>query len=30
MAAGYGVHADDRWPVEKLLTLAARARTVRA
>ncbi|WP_405787721.1 peroxiredoxin-like family protein [Streptomyces sp. NBC_01367] len=29
-AAGYGVHADDQWPVEKLLTLAARARTVLA
>ncbi|MFE9634243.1 peroxiredoxin-like family protein [Streptomyces sp. NPDC006463] len=30
LAAGYGEHADDQWPVEKLLTLARRARTVQA
>ncbi|MFB7463970.1 peroxiredoxin-like family protein [Streptomyces sp. NPDC056224] len=30
LAAGYGEHVDDQWPVEKLLTLARRARTVRA
>ncbi|MFJ3516606.1 AhpC/TSA family protein [Streptomyces sp. NPDC090131] len=29
LAAGYGEHADDQWPVEKLLTLAERARTAR-
>ncbi|MFF3680189.1 peroxiredoxin-like family protein [Streptomyces sp. NPDC002120] len=30
LARSYGAHVDDQWPVEKLLTLAARARTVRA
>ncbi|MFD3698570.1 peroxiredoxin-like family protein [Streptomyces sp. NPDC058646] len=30
VAAGYGKHVDDQWPVEKLLTLAERARTVPA
>ncbi|WP_327414681.1 peroxiredoxin-like family protein [Streptomyces sp. NBC_01233] len=30
LARSYGEHVDDQWPVEKLLTLAARARTVRA
>lgn len=29
VGAGYGEHVDDQWPVEKLLTLAGRARTVR-
>ncbi|MGW0392347.1 peroxiredoxin-like family protein [Streptomyces sp. NPDC003042] len=30
LAAGYGEHVDDQWPVEKLLTLAERVRTVGA
>ncbi|MFE2241675.1 peroxiredoxin-like family protein [Streptomyces virginiae] len=30
LARSYGRHVDDQWPVDKLLTLARRARTVRA
>ncbi|MBT2477692.1 peroxiredoxin-like family protein [Streptomyces sp. ISL-94] len=30
LAAGYGEHVDDQWPVEKLLKLAKRAGTVGA
>ncbi|MFD8635218.1 peroxiredoxin-like family protein [Streptomyces sp. NPDC059533] len=29
LAAGYGEHVDDQWPVEKLLTLAREVRRVR-